>query len=509
MSVSTSSNRRNAKSPLLLYLRMIFLMLVGLYTSRVVLATLGVSDYGIYNVVGGVVGMFTILSSSLSSAISRFLTFELGRGDTEKLKLTYCTAINVQAILAIVVVLIAEVAGVWFLNYYLNIPPDRLNAANWVLQCSIATFAVGLLTVPNNASIISHERMSVFAYLSILEAVLKLSVVFSLYISPFDKLKTYAVLLLAVAVLFWFIYAIYCKRHFVECTYHFIIHKPLLKEMTSFAGWNFLANAAWTFNTQGVNILINMYFGVTLNAARGVASQVESVVMQFVNNFMTALNPQITKTYAQNNLSQMHMLVCMGAKYSFFLVMFFAIPIWLETPEILALWLKIVPDYTVIFVRMTLLAAVCNVMANTLVTAQLSTGNIKRYQIVVTLWGLWVFPLTWAAFALGLSPVWAYIVYVFIYFILIFVRIYLVKDLIHLRWQTYVSQVLVRSAVVLVVSVIPPLALCWAMQPSIFRLALVCLLSFASSIIVIWALGMTNYERDRMGGLIKSKLHIA
>lgn len=502
-----ANNHRIARNTMMLYLRMILMTLIGLYTSRVILQVLGVSDYGVYNAVAGVVSMFAILSSSLSTAVSRYLTFELGRGNRDRLQAVFSTSLNVQFTIAAVVVIVAGLVGWWFLNNKMSIPDGRMSAANWVLACSIMTFAIGLISVPYNASIISHEKMGVFAYMSILEAVLKLAIVLALYWSPVDKLKTYAVLLLCVAIIIRYIYILYCRRHFSECRYRFVHDVPLIKEMTKFAGWNFFGNGAWILNTHGVNILINIFFGVTLNAARGIATQVESIVMQFVNNFMTALNPQITKSYAAGDLNNMHLLVCRGAKFSFFLMMFFAIPCCLETEKLLSLWLGIIPDYAVIFVRLTFLASMCTVLGNTLVTAQLATGKIKRYQIVITLCGVWVFPLTWLAFELGGDPTWTYIIFCAIYFILIFVRIYLVKDLIHLPWTKYVKEVVLRCMLVCVLAIIPPLVAYLLMPPSLLRFMVVCLLSFVSSGIVIYWLGMLPDERTSTNRLVKRYIY--
>jgi len=299
----------------------------------------------------------------------------------------------------------------------------------------------------------------------------------------------------------------YCKKHFRECKYRFTRDTALLKEMTSFAGWNFLGNAAWILNTQGINVLINLFFGVALNAARGVAVQVEGLVLQFVNSFMTALNPQITKSYASGDLPQMHQLVCRGAKFSFFLTMLFAIPFCLETEKILSIWLGVVPGYAVNFVRLSFVSCICTVLSNTLVTAQFATGKIKKYQIVITLCGGWVFPLTWLAYKLGGAPIWAYYVFCLIYFILIFVRIYLVKDMIQLSWVYYVKEVLLRSGAVLAVAVILPLAVYFLMPPSLMRLITICLVSLVSSALVIYLIGLQPGERQSIKRLLARYLH--
>lgn len=501
-----SNNRRIAKNTLLLYLRMIIVMLVGLYTSRVILQVLGVTDYGVYSAVGGVVAMFSVLSSSLSSAISRYLTFELGRGNLVKLNKIFSTSLNVQIIISIVILTLGVLLGGWFLNAKMNIPADRMAAANWVLYCSLLSFAVGLISVPYGASIVSHERMSVYAYMSILEITLKLLIVYALYLSPFDKLKTYAVLVLSVSILIRFIYARYCKKQFEECTYHKVFDKSLLMEMTKFASWNFLGNSAWLFNNQGINILINIYFGVVLNAARGIAAQVEGLAMHFVSNFMTALNPQITKSYASGNLDDMHQLICRGARFSFYLVIFFAIPICFETERILNLWLGKVPDYSVAFIRLTFLSTLCSVLGYTLVTAQLATGKIKKYQIIMTIVGAWVFPLTWLAFEFGGDAIWCYIIFFLIYFALVFVRIYLVKDLIKMPWSVYVKGVILKCFFVLFTAIIPPLIVWLLIPSSMLRFILLCLVSFISTAIVVYWIGMKSSERKAAVGMCGSFL---
>lgn len=503
-SQTTDNNKRIAKNTLLLYVRMLFTMAVSLFTSRVILNTLGVEDYGINNVVGGIVTMFSVLSGSLSSSISRFITFELGKGNIERLKTIFSTGVNIQLGMSVLIIIIAEAVGIWFLNAKMNIPADRMVAANWVFQCAILTFVLNLLSVPYNAAIIAHEKMSAFAYISVVEVTLKLIIVYMLTISPFDRLKTYAVLLLWVGAVIRFIYGYYCKRHFEECTYHFVFDKPVLKEMTGFAGWNFLGNGAYMLNTQGVNILMNLYFGVAVNAARGIATQVDAALKQFVNNFTTAVNPQITKSYAQGDLDYMHKLVCRSAKFSAFLMMFFAVPIILETNTILTIWLKTVPDYAVIFLQWIIISSFMDtVLANSLVTSMSATGKIKRYQIIVTTVGCLVFPLSWIAFKLGFEPQVGYILYFFIYTILLFVRLYLLKDMVKLPVMMYIREVLYKLAPVIVVGFAIPGILILTMDASWLRLILVCLLSVLVTAASEYFIGLSNKEKDFVAEKIK------
>lgn len=495
MSDTSANNKRIAKNTLLLYVRTLFTMLVSLYTSRVVLNTLGVSDYGIYNVVGGVVAMFSVVSGSLSSSISRFITYELGHGDFDRLKRIFTTSVNIQIGISLVILILAETFGLWFLNTKMNIPADRMTAANWVLQCSLASFVISLISIPYNACIIAHERMSAFAYISILEAVLKLAVVYMLLLSPYDKLSTYAVLLVIVALLIRLTYGQYCKRHFEESRYKFVYDKPLIKEMTGFAGWSFFGNGAYMLNTQGVDMLINIFFGVTLNAAKGVASQVQNAVMQFVNNFTVAVNPQITKSYAAGDMEYMYKLVCRGARFSYFLLFIFVVPIVCEADYILRLWLKLVPEYAPIFLRLTLFGSLMTLLGNSMITAVSATGDIKRYQLWVTIVGCLVFPLTWMAFQFGLPPETTYIIYIVIYFSLNFVRLHIVKDLLNFPVKLYLTDVMVRILVVSILSFILPLLVISNFEQSFIRLCISCIIGMTSTVLTILWLGLEKNER--------------
>lgn len=495
MSDSSSSNKRIAKNTLLLYFRTLFIMAITLYTSRVILNALGVEDYGIYNVVGGVVAMFSLLSGSLSNAISRFITFELGRGDIKRLSVIFSTSVNIQLGLSLLIMILGAVVGGWFLNTQMNIPEGRMTAANWVLYCSLLMFCVNLVSIPYNACIIAHERMAAFAYVSILEASLKLLICYLIVVSPFDKLISYAILLVVVALIIRLVYGIYCGRRFEECHYRPTYDRSLLKQMGSFAGWQFLTNCCWMFNTQGVNILINMFFGVTLNAARGIATQVDGAIQQFVNNFMTAVNPQITKDYAAGRMQEMFTLVCRGAKFSYFLLMIFAIPVMLETEYILTLWLKTVPDYTVVFLQLTIVGSMVNMLGGTGLTACMATGNIKRYSILISSVGVLVFPLTWIAFKCDLPAESTYVIFILVYVGVTIVRLFIMKGLLHFPPMLFVRKVVLPMFVVTPVSVILPLVVVNSLSESFWRLCLTVIVSLVSSSTVIYLIGLTNNER--------------
>lgn len=502
-SIEQQNNKRIAKNTLLLYFRMMLTMTVNLYTSRVVLQTLGVEDYGVYNVVGGFVALFSMLSGSLTAAVSRFITFELGKNDLLALKKVFSSAVTIQFLLAFLVTILAEILGIWFLNNKMNIPAERVSAAGWVLQFSIATFCVNLISVPYNACIVAHERMSAFAYVSVLEVLCKLAVAWAIVISPIDRLIFYAILMCAVALVVRFVYGVYCKMHFAECTYHFVFDGKLFKQMFGFAGWNFLGAGSYQLMTQGVNVLMNVFFGVTVNAARGVATQVDAAVMQFVNNFTTAINPQITKSYASGNVVYLHKLIYSGAKYSYFLMMFFAIPLISEIDVILNLWLKNVPDYTAIFVRLALVLSLVHVLSNTMITAMLATGKIKDYQIVVGGLGMLVFPASFVAFKYGLPAEAAYVINIIVFVLQLVCRLFFMKSMINMSIRGYLKNVLARIIPVTIVSCIFPLLLSSIWTSSIQRLVLLVMVNVIISLFAIVYLGLELQERSFLFNKIK------
>lgn len=503
---ASESNKRIVRNTLLLYCRTFLIMIISLYTSRIILDVLGIEDYGIYNVVGGVVAMFSIISSTFSAAISRFITYELGKNDSQRLKVIFSTSINIQFILSFLVVVLGEIIGLWFINYKMQIPIVRLNAANWVFQCSLLTFVINLISVPYNACIIAHEQMKAFAFISILEVILKLTIVYSLLISPFDKLITYAILLVIVGLFIRIIYGAYCKQHFPECTYHLIYEKKILKEMLSFAGWSFLGNSVYILNTQGINILINIFFGVVLNAARGISTQIEGAILQFVNNFTMAINPQITKSYAAGEKEYVFTLICQGAKYSYILLLFFVIPFFLETESILSIWLKKIPTYTAIFIKLSCLCILINSLGNSIITAISATGKIKTYHICITIISILIFPLTWLAYKNGLEVYSSYIIYLIIYIFLLFVRLKILKDLINFPIEMFIRKTLVRIFFISIISIIVPIMIQELLDTSLLRVIMTTVSSTLSIIISTYLLGLEPSEKVTLKNKIRTKI---
>lgn len=503
----SANNNRIAKNTLLLYFRMLFLMAVSLYTSRVVLNALGVTDYGIYNVVGGVVAMFSIISGSLSASISRFITFELGRGDKNRLKRVFSSAVTIQFLLAGIIIILAEAAGVWFLNVKMNIPAERMAASNWVFQFSIITFAVNLISVPYNATIIANEKMSAFAYISILEAVGKLAIAFLITVSPIDRLIFYSVLMCAVALMIRFTYGIYCRRHFEECTYRFIWDKDLLKRMFGFAGWNFIGATSAVLRDQGSNIVINLFCGPTVNAARGVAYQVNGAIQGFVSNFMTALNPQITKSYASGDRGYMMTLIYQGARLSFYMLLLLSLPVIINTHYILVLWLKIVPEHTVLFIQLVLVFAMSESISNPLITAMLATGNIRNYQIVVGGLQMMNLPVSYVLLRMGMFPEVVMVVAIVISQCCLATRLYMLRGMIGVSARKYLRHVYLNVLAVTLLSAVVPVIVSRNISEGFINFILLCLLSLVCSSLVIYYIGCNRQERQFIASKVKALKH--
>lgn len=462
------------------------------------LKALGEEDFGIYNVVGGVVSMFAILSGSMSSAISRFITYELGTGRKENLIKIFSTAVTIQFILAFIIVLFAETAGVWFLNVKMNIPEARMAAANWVLQFSILTFVINLISVPYNASIIAHEKMTAFAYISILEVLCKLAIAYLITVSPIDVLIFYALLMTIVALVVRVVYGIYCKRHFEECSYHFILDKSLLKRMFGFAGWNFIGSSSAILRDQGGNIVINLFCGPTVNAARGIAFQVNSAVNGFVTNFMTALNPQITKSYASGERDYMMTLLFQGARFSFYLLLLLSLPILVSTHFILDLWLDDVPEHTVNFVRLVLVFALSESVSQPLITAQHATGNIRNYQLTVGGLQMLNLPISYLLLRSGYIPESVLITAVVISQCCLAARLLMLRKMIGLSLKKFIIKVYCNAFSVSIASCVIPFIMAARLDESLLGFVMLCFISVVCTSLSILYVGCNHDERGAL-----------
>lgn len=497
MQDTSANNKRIAKNTMLLYVRMLFLMLISLYTSRVVLNALGVDDYGIYNVVGGVVAMFSVLSGSLSAAISRFITFELGNGDSEKLRRVFISSINVQVFLIIIVTILLETVGTWFLNHKMVIPVERMVAANWVFQFSVITFAINLWSVPYNAMIIAHEKMSAFAYISIFDAIAKLAIAFLILKNPFDRLIYYGSLILIVGIIQRYLYTSYCKRHFVECYYNFSFYKDTTKELFGFAGWNFIGAASAVLRDQGGNLILNLFCGPAVNAARGVAMSVNGAVAGFVSNFMMALNPQITKSYASGNYQYMFGLIFQGARFSYYILLVLALPILFTTHYLLEIWLGIVPEHAANFVRLVLIFTMSESLAHPLVTAMLATGKIRNYQIIVGGCQLLNLPLSYLFLSYGCPPEAVFFAAIGVSILCEMARLVMLRGMINLSVRTFMKEVYLKVIFVTVISMICPYVLTsYVKLNNIENFLLVCIISVTSAVVSIYVIGCNKHDKE-------------
>lgn len=488
-------SKRLAKNVLLLYLRMFLMMLIGLYTSRVVLSVLGVSDFGIYNVVGGVVSMFSFLNAGLTVSSQRYLTFELGRGDTRRLQQVFATSLQIHLAISLLIVLLVETVGLWFLYHKMVIPPERMTAAFWCLQFSVFTIVVSIMSYPYNAAIIAHERMSAFAYISLIDAVLKLLLVYLLLLSDADRLITYALLFALEKLLIRSIYNGYCVRHFAECTYRHRFDRCLFKEMFAFAGWNMWGNLACICYTDGLNMLLNVFFGPVVNAARAVAVQVQGSIGNLAANFHMAINPQITKAYASGQMGHVHTLVYHSSRFTFCLLWICCLPVIMQASQVLTWWLATPPEYADTFMRITLLTMMVECTANPLVTALAATGRVRKCELVTGTTQLCILPVSYVALSLGAAPWSVFIVHQCISILTFGVRLAIVRPMIRLPLSTYLRTVVLRCVLMAAVSLLLPCAVQWLCAPSAAVSVGVMALSFVSAAAAAYGLALDAAER--------------
>ena len=500
-----SNNKRLAKNTLFMYFRMIFVMVISLFTSRINLQMLGVEDYGIYNVVGGFVAMFSVFSNALSAAIQRFITYELGKDTNSRINKVFSTSVTVMIAIALVLMLSADIVGVWFVNNKMVLPPERITAAVWVLHFSVITFCINLISVPYNAVIVAHERMSVFAYVSIYEVIAKLVVCYCLYISPIDKLVLWAIMIAVVQISIRIFYGSYCKRKFAECSYKPLFDKTLFNEIAKYAGWSTFGLVAYTCYTQGINMVLNLFFGPIINAARGIAVQVQSAVQGFSTNFQIAMNPQIIKSYAQQDMDRLHSLLFAGTRFCYYVLLLLSLPIILQTPMILRLWLGEFPDHTVNFVRLILVIITFDSsFGGPISTAQTATGKIKVYQLVVGGIMLSILPVSYLILKVWHTcPETVYYVYLGAVLIAHIARMIIIRNMVNISLLKYLEVSVKPICLVTLLSLpLPLIANFYMPKDSLFSFLIVCTISVLCVASTVYFIGITPSERL----LIKSKL---
>lgn len=501
---SQIDGRRIARNTAFMYFRMIIVMLVSLFTSRVILQTLGVEDFGIYNMVGGIVAMFQILSNTLSDATQRYITYEIGKGEDGDLNKIFSICVLLHIILGVIVIFIAEPIGLWFLRQKLLIPSDRLVASEWIFHFSVISMFVMFISIPYNALIIAYERMKAFAVISIFDVIIKLIIAYSLMLSvQIDRLILYGLLLLLLQITIRFIYTRYSIKHFKEARLRWRWDPDQIKEIGKFASWIIIGNTAYMGINQGINLLLGMFFLPAVNAARGIAVQVENAVKMFTRNFQIAMNPQITKSYAAGDVNEMNNMVFIGARLSFFLLQLPTLPILFETETILHLWLTEVPPYTAVFIRLILIIAWINSLGNTLSVAAKATGDIKLFEMCVVSIRLIVLPISYVFLRYGFSPIVVFIVYLTAEIGVQVSNVYVTHILTNFSLKSYLIQVLYPAIVVAVFSVIPLFVVhCLISEATLMRFMLTCYIGISNTLILVYFLGLTDQERS----IVKSKI---
>lgn len=503
---NSSSNKRIAKNTLLLYGRMLFNMVVALYTSRVILAALGFEDYGLYNVVGGVVTMFTFINLAMGNASGRYITYALGKGNEKELHEVVSTAVMVHWVIAGIVVLLAETIGIWFLHNKLIIPEGRMYACEWVYQFSILACVVSIISLPYNSMVIAHEKMGVFAYISILIVSMKLLIAFLIQVLNGDRLIIYALLILLVGVLERILYQVYCLRHFPEAKHIRFKRYPQLREMLSFAGWKLMGNMMVILNTQGVNILLNIFFGPIVNAARGVVTQVESAVKGFVTNFQMAVQPQITKSYASDDIKRVQELIFLSSKLSLFLLLLFIVPIFIEAETILGIWLGEYPDHAPSFLRLLLLTLMIQPLENPIGIAKDSTGNIKNYSLVSSTLQASIIVLDYIALKLGCEPEIVFVIQIVMLTITLFAKFFMVRKEIQVSFLQYATQIIIRVILVAVIASILPVILFLTLKDGIVSFIIVIITAIMSVSLSSYVIGLNEHERASVTAIVKKAI---
>ena len=501
------NSRRIAKNTAFLYFRMLFLMAISLFTSRVLLHALGVEDFGINSVVGGFVVMFAFINRSMSGVTQRFLTYELGRKNEEKLNKVFNTTLAIHIGLGLLMILFAETFGLWFLYNKMVIPPERFSAALWVFHTCVIIIALGISYVPFNALIISHERMNVFAWISILEGIIKITIAYCIYLTKSDKLIFYSILMLASQILIVFIYIGYSKSHFAETKISVPTNNSIFKEILGFFGWNFYGTMGSVITNQGINVLLNLFFGVVVNAARGIAVQVEGAVLAFAENVQTAINPQITKSYAKEELQTMHRLIFFNCKITFFVMFVLSTPIWIEADTILHLWLGKYPDYTVPFLRLLLIAIMIDVIGKPFVTSINATGKVKLFYMITGSILLLVLPITYFAVKFTQNPCTAFWCMIVMQICIFFCRLFLSKPLIKLN-MTQAFYVFVKLLLVsfLCISIILWLK-SYLITSSIASLFIVAISGVILTSFLMYFIVLSSSERQSIKNIIFKKLY--
>lgn len=509
MADNSSNNNRIAKNSLYMAIRMVIVLLITLYTTRVVLKVLGVEDYGVYNVVCGFVSMFTFLNTSMSNGIQRFFNFELGKNGEEGANKVYNTALLIQFILAIIIIALTESFGMWYLHNKMVVPLNRMIAAEWIFQSSILSFLFTIMQAPYTAAVMAHERMDFFAVISVLDSILKLAIVFAIPYLPGDQLILYGVLFAAISVLNFNLYYIYCKRNFSEIKIRILFDRRLFRSMLGFSGWNIFGSLSGVMKEQGINLVINFFCGPVVNAARGVAQQINSGLQSFVQNITVPVRPQMVQAYAQGNETRAMNLTFSVSKFSCFLLYMMALPIIMEIDYILKIWLgDNIPEHTSAFVIIVIVTSFFNNLNAAISNVVHATGKMKKYQLTLGLIGISTVPCAFVAMRFGASPEMALLTTTVSMVIAQCFALVILKTLVSFSIVDYCKQVLNPFIMVVVISFFIPLLPHYLLEEGFLRLMIVAIVSLVSSIIAVLIIGLNSSEKSMLKGFINKVLKI-
>lgn len=475
---------------------MLFSMLVTLYTSRVILDKLGVSDFGIYNVVGGIATIFTFVNTAMTSSTQRFLVFELGKKGKSKINEVFSLSVMNHLVMAAIIVILCETLGLWFLDNKLNIPNERMVAATICFHVSIAITALMVINTPFNADVIANEKMSFFAYISIIEVICRLLVVYLISWISYDRLISYSFLLLFVQILINVCYYVYCRTMFTESRFQFVRNWKLQKEMLCFSSWTLIGNLSNVLNNQGLNFLLNMFFGPVVNAARGIAMQCQNAILRFGANFQIAIHPQITKAYASGDFERSRSLFYKSIEYTFYLLFFLSLPVLMEIDFILSIWLKVVPENTSMMLRFMLLASIIDCISNPAICIAEATGNIKKFQMISYSVAISILPVSYIVFKVGGNLEIVFALTVLFSLITFIIRFLLIKKIIKTSIPEFFKKIVLKFITIMITSSFIPIVLLYVMDDGWLKFLLVITISFLATIISYWTIGFSNNEKS-------------
>lgn len=498
-----SNQKKIIKNTGFLYIRMFITMSISFITTRIVLDKLGVSDYGIYNVVGGFISMFTVLNSILQTGTRRFLALNIGKEKAELIRQTFSTAFVIHLGIALTVVILIETIGLWFLNYKLNIPDGRIYAANWIFQLSMVSIFLNITQTPFTAAVTAHEKFNIYAYISIFDAIAKIIIVYLLVIIPGDKLIIYGILLLIVNIIDITLYRVYCIKHFEECGFSLKVDKNIFKEMLQFSGWSTIGHFSAVLNGNGISIILNLFFGTTINAARGIANTVTFTIRQFVDGFITASQPQLVKLYGSNNIVEFHHLIFTVSKYTLFLLSIIIVPVVLEIDFVLNIWLNEVPTYTPIFIKITMIICLLSYSNNMLDQGVVASGYMKQLTYITTPMYLLNLPLTYFTLKIGGTPPMAYMVGALPIFLAFLSNLYILKKYTHFPAYKFFISVFLRNLLLILIASIIPIYIEQRMTYGIERFLIVCVTSIICTIIILYCFALDKGSKKIINSKIK------